>query len=423
MPDRVSLNQRVQFGVETTSGTSVPANKLLSCFNIVMGVKPGITTYRGTGRRFPSVQEENTEYTEIPISGNLDYQGLSYLVSGPWGAATITTPTNGVNARAWAWTPPVSGAITPKTFTIEQGDGVVRSQKVNYGLVTGFSYKVTRHDTSCAGTAIAQQLQDGITMTASPTTVALSPVAGKHINLYVDTTSTGLGTTLYTRAFSIDYQYGNGFGPFWPLNRANLSFGGVADLPPACMVKLLLEADSVGMALLPHLQVGDFLYPRLDALGPVIDNTQTVTLGTQSSGTFTLTYKGQTTATIVYNAASGAVQTALQALSTIGAGNATVAGSAGGPYTVTFAGALATDTTVLTGSGAALTTPANFIITQTQVYFAMQHDMAIKLTNITPFQDIEGIYAVEFEGTIMEDGAWGSGQAQKMTLTNQLTAL
>ena len=422
MPDRVSLNQRVQFGVETTSGTGVPANKLLSCFNIVMGVKPEVKTYRGTGRRFPSVQEENTEYTDIAISGSLDYQGLSYLVSGPWGGATITTPTNGINARAWAWTPPVSGAITGKTFTVEQGDSV-RAHKVNYGLTTGFSYKVTRHETSCAGTAIAQQLQDAITMTSSPTAVALSPVAGKHINLYVDTTSTGLGTTLYTRAFSIDYQYGNGFGPFWPLNRANLSFGGVADLPPACMVKLLLEADAQGMGNLVHLQAGDFLYPRVDALGPVIDNTQTVTLGTQSSGTFTLTYKGQTTTTIAYNAASGAVQTALQALSTIGAGNATVAGSAGGPYTVTFAAALATDTTAMTGSGAALTTPGNFAITQTQVYYAMQHDMAIKLTNITPFQDVEGIYAVEFEGTIMEDGAWSSGQAQKMTLTNQLTAL
>ncbi len=406
MPDRVSLNQRVQFGVESTSGTNVPANKLLTCFNIVMGVKPEVKTYRGTGRRFPSVQEENTEYTDIAISGSLDYQGLSYLVSGPWGGATITTPTNGINARAWAWT-----------------RDSVRAHKVNYGLTTGFSYKVTRHETSCAGTAIAQQLQDAITMTSSPTAVALSPVAGKHINLYVDTTSTGLGTTLYTRAFSIDYQYGNGFGPFWPLNRANLSFGGVADLPPACMVKLLLEADSVGMALLTSLQAGSFLYPRVDALGPVIDNTQTVTLGTQSSGTFTLTYKGQTTATIAYNAASAAVQTALQALSTIGAGNATVSGSAGGPYTVTFAAALASDTTALTGSGASLTTPGNFAITQTQVYFAMQHDMAIKLTNITPFQDVEGIYAVEFEGTIMEDGAWSSGQAQKMTLTNQLTAL
>src|SRR6266699_6846850 len=102
MPDVISLNQKTQFGVETTSGTGVPANKLLTCFNIVMGVKPEIKTHRGTGRRFPSVQEENTEYTEIPISGSLDYQGLSYLVSGPWDAATIATPTNCVNARAGA---------------------------------------------------------------------------------------------------------------------------------------------------------------------------------------------------------------------------------------------------------------------------------------------------------------------------------
>jgi hypothetical protein len=68
---------------------------------------------------------------------------------------------------------------------------------------------------------------------------------------------------------------------------------------------------------------------------------QTVTLsGTPSSGTFTLTFNNATTTPINYAAAASAVQSALEALSTIGTGNVTVTGSAGGPYTVTFAGQL-----------------------------------------------------------------------------------
>ncbi len=55
--------------------------------------------------------------------------------------------------------------------------------------------------------------------------------------------------------------------------------------------------------------------------------------------------------------------------------------------------------------------------------YAMQHDMAIKLTNVDPFSDNEGVYAIGYEGMIMEDTAWASGQSQKMTITNQLTAL
>lgn len=82
---------------------------------------------------------------------------------------------------------------------------------------------------------------------------------------------------------------------------------------------------------------------------------QTVTItGTPTGGTFTLTYAGSTTSAIAYNAAAGAVQSALQALPTIGTGNATVTGA--GPYTVTFAGALANQAvSTLTGSGALLT--------------------------------------------------------------------
>jgi hypothetical protein len=47
------------------------------------------------------------------------------------------------------------------------------------------------------------------------------------------------------------------------------------------------------------------------------------------SGTFTLSYAGQTTSAIAYNASTSTVQTALQALSTIGAGNVTVTGNPG----------------------------------------------------------------------------------------------
>lgn len=69
---------------------------------------------------------------------------------------------------------------------------------------------------------------------------------------------------------------------------------------------------------------------------------------TPASGTFSLTIQvgtgaPETTATIVYNAASGAVQTAIEALASVGAGNVTCSGGPlpGTPVQITFAGALA----------------------------------------------------------------------------------
>lgn len=95
-----------------------------------------------------------------------------------------------------------------------------------------------------------------------------------------------------------------------------------------------------------------------DVLGLYISNAWTVSLGAPSAGTFTLTYNGQTTGGIAYNATAATVQTALTGLSTVGAGNATVSGAAGGPYTVIFTGTLAQasqSTFPLSGSGAGLT--------------------------------------------------------------------
>ncbi len=70
------------------------------------------------------------------------------------------------------------------------------------------------------------------------------------------------------------------------------------------------------------------------------NEVQTATIsGGPTGGSFTLTFNGATTAAIAFNAAAADVQSALEALGTIGAGGVSVTGSAGGPYTVTFVGA------------------------------------------------------------------------------------
>lgn len=97
---------------------------------------------------------------------------------------------------------------------------------------------------------------------------------------------------------------------------------------------------------------------------------QTVTItGTPTGGTFTLTYNGQTTAGIAFDAAAAAVQSALEALSNLAPGDVTVGGGPGPgtPYTVTFSTALG-NVTQMTASGAGLTggvTPAVAVTTTT----------------------------------------------------------
>jgi|GEM_PF-6194374 len=96
----------------------------------------------------------------------------------------------------------------------------------------------------------------------------------------------------------------------------------------------------------------------------------TVTITGETGGTFTISVTAggstQTTSGIAYNATASTVSNALAALSNVGSGNVSVTGSAGGPYTITFAGyvgwlgavKVAVDGTSLTGSSPAATATA-----------------------------------------------------------------
>jgi hypothetical protein len=73
-------------------------------------------------------------------------------------------------------------------------------------------------------------------------------------------------------------------------------------------------------------------------LAAMPNEVQTLTQGGSGLTSFTLTFDGETTASIAQAATGATVQTALEALSNINPGDVTVTGAAGGPYSVTFGG-------------------------------------------------------------------------------------
>jgi len=106
-----------------------------------------------------------------------------------------------------------------------------------------------------------------------------------------------------------------------------------------------------------------------------------------SGGTFTLTFSGQTTSALAYNASAAVVEDALEALSTIGAGNVSVSG-ASPKWTVTFVGTKAgTDVALMTGNGASLT--------------------GGELTDVDVVETVQGVAAVNEVQTIDRGGATG----------------
>ena len=86
--------------------------------------------------------------------------------------------------------------------------------------------------------------------------------------------------------------------------------------------------------------------------GPTSEVPTVTISGSPTGGTFTLTFSGQTTAAIAYNASAATVRAALEGLSNVAPGDVVVTGNAGGPYTVVFAGAyLSDDVAQMTATG------------------------------------------------------------------------
>jgi hypothetical protein len=100
------------------------------------------------------------------------------------------------------------------------------------------------------------------------------------------------------------------------------------------------------------------VFDRVETENPTV---WTVTIvGSPTGGSFALRVDGDTVLGVAYNAASSAVDTAVETLPSVGSAGATVTGSAGGPYTVTLAngGVLSSPSAALTPSGSVTVAPA-----------------------------------------------------------------
>ncbi len=107
--------------------------------------------------------------------------------------------------------------------------------------------------------------------------------------------------------------------------------------------------------------VGDPSVREETAGGGVRNEVQLVTLSPFAlGGSFTLSFGGETTVALRFDATAQDVENALQGLSTIGTGNAQVTGADGGPFSIEFTGALGNaDQPLLVADGADLTQLSN----------------------------------------------------------------
>lgn len=438
-----TINRRTQIGLETTAGTDVAANVLLTAMEVSMGVNLQINKQRAMGRRFPRIVTIGNEQQDFSYKGKPTFDEMIYPWAALWGK--VTPVVQGTLGQRWITQPLLTGPQSANTLSIQQGDGVTRSQKVNFAILTDYLLKITNKDNDISGNGISHPIQDSITMTASPVVKAFQQITKPMWQLTLDPTSLAIGTTVQNTPLDVEFNYGSAYGPLYAINRSG-QFKNVVDLEPKASIKVQMEADSQGMGVLPIARAGQLNYLRLQAVGNQIENTYFLFLGTGTSqaptgGTFTLTYNNITTAGIAFGASASTIATALTGLSSVLAGNATVAaavvnGLSG--FIITFTGALASTNTLpvyntsgavisgFTASGALLT-GGGIVSPLTPTAYLCQIDAAAYCTNIAKFSDSSGVFMIEYTFEFAEDPNWtaqgqASGQSSQLTLMNTLSS-
>jgi len=190
MPENATVLRSSQWGLESTPGTVVAADKRLMTIGVLPTPATRIVPYRPVGRKYNTTAVKGKEHTTAAISGVLDFNSIVYLLSGVMKTGAVTTPTGATLTRNWQFLPSTTAADTTSTFTIETGNST-EAERFAYGLVTGFGMHITdAPPIEITGTMLGWVLTEGITLTPTPTIITESPVDPSSVSLFVGNATT-----------------------------------------------------------------------------------------------------------------------------------------------------------------------------------------------------------------------------------------
>ena len=264
MVDVAAIAQGAQVGAEATPGTAAAAGTILDSISITTGFPGQNDTFRPDGHKYPSLTLPGKEWMSAAYDGKLTYSDFVYILSS---AIRWTTPANtGSTGKVWTVAPQNAAEDTHLTFTVEKG-GSVRAHRFAYGMFSSINIDVTRDECNISGEMFGRRIEDGVTLTATPTAVELDPVLPRNFSVFLDTTAAGLGTTRLLRTFQGQINLGNLVAPVWPINALVPSFDTHVEVEPQQSVVMFVEHDAAGAEFITLLRSGDTRFLRLSATG------------------------------------------------------------------------------------------------------------------------------------------------------------
>ncbi len=283
----------------------------------------------------PDMSQGNLINTNNPLDLAIEGEGYFVLSDGSRnvytraGAFAVDAGSNLVD--------PSTGYIVQRIGTVGESDGFQTPGDAN----TKIPYDVAMPASATSEIKVSGNLSANATLPAIQTNVLRSDTA------YTTNGSNALGSTLIADLDQYTGTLTSGVITFAGYKPDGTALGS----GPSTDLTMDVDATTTLNDILTWLNTNEGT--------PAVNEEQTIAItGSPTGGSFTLSFGGETTAPIAFNATAAQVDAALEALSTIGAGNVACSGPdlPGGSIVVEFTGALAgQDVALLTIDDSALT--------------------------------------------------------------------
>ena len=272
MAERAAIHQSVQIGIQSDFATEATAGKTLPSLDLMLNTSSEFSTYRATGQKLPRLSILNREWTVMPTKMPITVAEQLYPLASLFRKPTISTPGGGTLSRSHLFNWNNVDADDKAYYTIQQGGGVRAVQAVGcfwndgkwtFNRKTGMEFE---------GSVLGTEIEDAITMDASPTEIELVPLVPGDWSIYLDTAWAGLGTTKLLRWMSGEFGVGNIQDFIWPVDSSHGNGpGGVVEDEPTISGSMALQADAVGMAMLTQGRDTVTKFMRIVGVGPIIE--------------------------------------------------------------------------------------------------------------------------------------------------------
>lgn len=289
MTTRSSLNILTQIGVEDPNAKGTP----VACGTKLPGLEIDLTPttvtkfYRSSGKKYFSTGVLHKTSSKGTYKGPLSFTESVYVFSSYVNSAdpsAIGTTT----AEQWDFLPNDTGPDNTKTITVQRGDATLAKQTA-YVQFNSVQVKITRDTAEINGNLLGQAMDDGASMTASPTEIAQVPISGNKIDLYIDSTFGGIGTTNYGSPYEVNINLPDKYKENWVLNSGQASWKDLVEAATEPLLDILIEYNAQAQALYLAMKANNLptYYLRVKCTGPAIGSS-----GYLWQGDFAIKFKG-----------------------------------------------------------------------------------------------------------------------------------